>query len=68
MPKRLPPAAFPELELTVEALDGRQGIINRTFHGIPNLSTLLAQFNRHFFQDLWELGENLCGHVAVGRR
>ncbi len=56
------------LKLSVEALNGHEGILYRSLHGDPELALLLAKLNGDPFQDLWELPQDLQRNMPVGSR
>jgi hypothetical protein len=50
---------FPEMELTVEALNGHKGVLYGGLHGNPELALLLAKLEGYSFRDLGELPQDL---------
>jgi len=59
---------FPEMELTVEALNGHKGVLYGGLHGNPELVLLFSQFQRHIIQPLRKFIQDFQGNMAVGGR
>jgi hypothetical protein len=57
---------FPEMELTVEALDGHEGVLYGSLHGNPELVLLLVELEGDPFYDLWELPQDFQGNMPAG--
>ena len=53
------PFLFPNLKLSVEALNGHKGVLYGGLHGNSELTLLLAKLEGDPFKDLWELPQDL---------